>query len=155
PRRRPYPLPELRRTGWTELAAEAARALGWHPFPAPAAVNSEPRHGRPACTYCGFCSGNVCHNGSRGSTDVTVIPRAEAPRRLRIEAGARVLRIDVDDRGRACGVTYTSGDGVRTQRARAVLLAGFVYENVRLLLTSGVANGAGVVGRHFTAHVTP
>src|SRR5262249_53192265 len=30
-----------------------------------------------------------------------------------------------------------------------------VYENVRLLLTSGVANGAGVVGRHFTAHVTP
>ena len=42
------------------------------------------------------------------------------------------------------------------------MLGGFVYENVRLLLTSrsaafprGLANNSGVVGRHFTAHVTP
>ena len=154
PRRQAYPLPELRRTGWTELTADAARDLGWHPFPAPAAVNSEPRDGRPACTYCGFCSGNVCHNSARGSTDVTVIPRAEATGRLRIETGARVLRIDVDEHGRACGVTYRSGDSVREQQAHAVLLGGFVYENVRLLLTSGLTVG-GTVGKHYTAHVTP
>jgi gluconate 2-dehydrogenase alpha chain len=35
PRRRGYPMPPLRRTGWTELTAAAARDLGWHPFPAP------------------------------------------------------------------------------------------------------------------------
>jgi gluconate 2-dehydrogenase alpha chain len=154
-RSRPYPMPALRRSGWTELTAEAARDLGWHPFPAPAAVNTESRDGRPACTYCGFCSGNVCHNGARGSTDVTVIPRAEATGRLRIETGARALRIDVDRHGRACGVTYRRGDDLREQPARTVLLGAFVYENVRLLLTSAVANGAGAVGRHYTAHVTP
>jgi gluconate 2-dehydrogenase alpha chain len=162
PRRQAYPMPELRRTGWTELTAEAARRLGWHPFPAPAAVNTEPRHGRPACTYCGFCSGNVCHNGARGSTDVTVVPRAEATGRLRIETGARVLGIEVDEDGRVSGVRFRQGGDLRVQAARAVLLGGFVYENVRLLLTSrsarfpaGLANNTGVVGKHYTAHVTP
>src|SRR5262249_55025695 len=147
PRRQEYPLPSLRRTGWTELTDEAARSLGWHPFPAPAAVNSEPRDGRPAWPYCGVCSGNVCHHGSGGSTDGTVIRRAEATGRLRVETGARVLRIDVDESGRASGVTYSVGGEARTQPASFVLLAGFVYENVRLLLTSGLANGTGMVGR--------
>ena len=162
PRQRDYPMAPLRRTGWTELTAAAARELGWHPFAAPAAVNSEPFDDRPACTYCGFCSGNGCYVGARGSTDVNVIPRAEATGRLRVETGARVLRVEVGDRGVATGVTYVQDGAVCRQPARAVLLGTFVYENVRLLLLStsaafprGLANNAGCVGKHFTAHVTP
>ena len=89
PRSSPYPLPPLRRSGWTELTDAAARSLGWHPFPAPAAINSEPYNGNPQCTYCGFCSGNVCHRDAKGSTDVTVIRRALASGRLRVITGAR------------------------------------------------------------------
>jgi hypothetical protein len=38
----------LRSTGWSDLTADAARRLGWHPFIAPASLNSEPYDGRPA-----------------------------------------------------------------------------------------------------------
>jgi gluconate 2-dehydrogenase alpha chain len=73
-----------------------------------------------------------------------------------------VLGIEVDEAGRVSGVTFRQGGDLRGPAARAVLLGGFVYENVRLLLTSrstrfpaGLANNTGLVGRHYTAHVTP
>src|SRR5918996_127474 len=37
PRQRPYPMPPLRGTGFTDRMADAARTLGWHAFPGPAA----------------------------------------------------------------------------------------------------------------------
>ena len=157
-----YPLPALRRSGWTELAAEGARSRGWHPYPSPAALNAEPFNGRPACTYCGFCSMNGCYLGAKGSPDQNLIPWAEATGRLRVLSGARATRIETDDAGRASGVRYLDGGVERFQAARVVLLATFVYENTRLLLRSagpdwpdGLSNRAGQVGRHYTAHVTP
>ena len=162
PRSSPYPLPPLRRSGWTELTADAARSLGWHPFPAPAAINSEPYNGNPQCTYCGFCTGNVCHRDAKGSTDLTVIRRALATGRLRVVTGARVTRIDTGADGLATGATFVAEGREVSATARCVMLATFTYENVRLLLLSrspahpaGLANGAGQVGRHYMAHVTP
>ncbi len=161
-RRRGYPLPPLRRTGWTELTDRAARALGWHPFPAPAAINSEPYNGNPGCTYCGFCSGNGCYRDAKGSTDATVIRKAEATGLLRVETGARVTRIESGHDGLVTGATYVQDGQERFCPARAVLLATFTYENTRLLLLSpspahprGLANGSDQVGRHYMAHVTP
>ena len=46
PRKRGYPMPPLRSSAFTERMTAAARKLGWHPFPGPAAVNSSIR--RPA-----------------------------------------------------------------------------------------------------------
>ena len=40
PRKRAYPMPPLRSTGFIDLMTAAARGLGWHPFPGPAAINS-------------------------------------------------------------------------------------------------------------------
>jgi gluconate 2-dehydrogenase alpha chain len=40
PRKRDYPLPPLRRSGWNDLVSGAAKRLGWHPFPGPAAIRS-------------------------------------------------------------------------------------------------------------------
>jgi len=162
PRSAPYPMPPLRRSGWTRLTDGAARALGWHPFPAPAAINSQPYNGNPQCTYCGYCSGNVCHRDAKGSTDVTSVRRALATGRLRVVTGARVTRIDVDGEGLASGATFVADGREQQARARCVMLAAFVYENVRLLLLSrssahpaGLANGSGRVGRDYMAHVTP
>jgi len=157
-----FPLPPLQRSGWNELTAEGARRLGWHPYPAPAALNAAPYNGRPACTYCGFCSMNGCHVGAKGSPDANFVPWAEATGRLRVVTGARATRIETDDSGRASGVRYLDGRTERFQPARVVLLAAFVYENTRLLLRSagadwpdGLSNEAGQVGRHYTAHVVP
>jgi gluconate 2-dehydrogenase alpha chain len=159
----PFPMPPLRPTGWSDLTADAARRLGWHPFMAPASLNSEPYDGRPACTYCGFCMHNVCHNDAKGAAHLNVIRRAEATGRLRIETDARALEILVDGDGRTRGVRYLdAAGGEHVALARAVLLAAYTFENVRLLLLSrsvafpaGLANNAGQVGAHFMAHVCP
>ena len=94
--------------------------LGWHPFPAPAAINSEPYNGNPECTYCGFCSSNGCYRDAKGSTDANVIRWAEATGPLRVEVGARVPRIEVDRDGVATGVTYVRrGASASSPRGRA------------------------------------
>jgi gluconate 2-dehydrogenase alpha chain len=152
PRTRGLPMPPLRTTGWMELMAGAAREQGWHPFPAPAALNSVPRDGRPACTYCGFCSSNGCYVDAKNHTAVTHIPRAEASGRLRVVTGARVTRIETAG-GRARGVRYVAGGEERLLEASAVVLGTYVYENVRLLLRSRI--GGDQVGAHYMAHVIP
>ena len=161
-RSRAYPMPALRRSGLTEHVSGAARRLGWHPYPAPTAINSEPFDGRPACTYCGFCENNGCYNGAKGSPDSNVLPRAEATGNLRIVASARVTRVEVDGRGRATGVTYVVDGREHVQRAGLVMLAAHTYENVRLMLMSaspehpaGLANGRGQVGLDFMTHINP
>ncbi len=158
-RERPYPMPPLRGTEFTDLMASAARGLGWHPFPGPAAVNSEVYDGRSACLYHGFCNRGGCHVSAKSSTAVSTIPRAERTGRLRIVTEAHVTRIDVDGDGRAAGVQYLKEGATYIQPAAAVLLAGYTYENVRLLLLStsaayprGVANNGGQVGLHYFTH---
>jgi gluconate 2-dehydrogenase alpha chain len=154
-RSKELPMPALRGTGWSDLTARAARDLGWHPFRPPAALNTVPRNGRPACTYCGFCISNGCHVDAKNHTALTHIPRAEATGRLRIVTGARVTRIDAGPDGRVTGASYVLDGEERHQAAKLVVLGTFVYENVRLLLLSGLANGSGQVGAHYIAHVIP
>lgn len=159
PRARGYPMPPLRWNGFLERAAAAASSLGWHPFPGPAAINSEPYGGRPGCMYHGYCNRGGCHADAKNSTAVTTIPKADATGRLTIVSRAHVTSLDVDARGRAAGVTYVSGGEVFVQPAKVVLLASYTYENVRLLLLStsrpfprGLSNNGGQVGRHYFSH---
>jgi gluconate 2-dehydrogenase alpha chain len=154
-----YPMPPLRGTEFTGVMAEAAKRLGWHPFPGPAAVNSEVYDGRSACLYHGFCNRGGCHVGAKNSTAVSTIPRAERTGNLTVVTEAHVTRIDVDGEGRAAGVQYVKGGEAYIQPAAVVLLAGYTYENVRLLLLStsaayprGLANNGGQVGRHYFTH---
>jgi len=158
-RERTYPMPALRGTEFTDLMAGAARRLGWHPFPGPAAVNSEVYDGRSACLYHGFCNRGGCHVGAKNSTAVSTIPRAERTGKLAVVTEAHVTRIDVDADGRAAGVQYLKDGETYIQPASVVLLAGYTYENVRLLLlstsaayTRGLANNGGQVGRHYFTH---
>jgi gluconate 2-dehydrogenase alpha chain len=158
-REREYPMPPLRGTEFTDLMATAARRLGWHPFPGPAAVNSEIYDGRSACLYHGFCNRGGCHVAAKNSTAVSTIPRAERTGKLAIVTEAHVTRVDVDADGRAAGVQYVKAGETYIQPASVVLLAGYTYENVRLLLLSrsaayprGLANNGGQVGRHYFTH---
>lgn len=158
-RRREYPMPALRSTGYTERMSAAARALGWHPFPGPAAIISKSYQGRPACVYHGYCFGAGCHINAKSSTAVSTIPKALGTGRLKIVTEARVSKIEVGSNGRVTGVTYVKDSEEFFQPADVVLLAGYVYENVRMLLLSqsapfpkGLSNNRGQVGRHYFSH---
>jgi gluconate 2-dehydrogenase alpha chain len=161
-RRRGYPMPPLRGSEFTERMATAARKLGWHPFPGPAAVNSQTYDDRPACQYHGFCNRGGCHVGAKNSTAVSTIPKAMETKRLQVVTHAIATSVAVDEKtGRVTGVNYVKAGLDYFQPADVVLLASYTYENVRLLLLSksrafpnGLANTAGQVGRHYMSHHT-
>lgn len=158
-RARGYPMPPLRSTDFTELMSAAAKRLGWHPFPGPAAINSELHAGRSPCLYHGFCNRGGCHVSAKCSTAVTTIPRAQRSGHLEVVTEAHVTRVTVDRNGRASGVEYVKDGETYEQPAAAVVLGCYTYENVRLLLLSsssrfprGLSNQHGQVGKHYFSH---
>lgn len=162
PRKREYPMPPLRSTGFTEMMAAAAKKIGWHPFPGPAAVNSQPYDGRAACVYHGYCSRGGCHVEAKSSTAVSTIPKSQKTGKLKVVTQAHVRQISVDERsGRVNGVLYIKGGQEYFQPADVVILASYTYENTRILLLSksqpyarGLSNNHGQVGRHYFSHAT-
>jgi gluconate 2-dehydrogenase alpha chain len=158
-RAREYPMPPLRGTSFTEMMADAARKLGWRPFPGPAAIASRAYQGRTGCAYHGYCARGGCHINAKGSTAVTTIPKAQATKHLSVVSEAHVTTIEVGANGRVSGVNYIKAGTEYFQPAKVVLVAGYVYENVRLLLLSkskafpnGLSNNHGQVGRHYFSH---
>jgi gluconate 2-dehydrogenase alpha chain len=162
PRAREYPMPPLRGTEFTDRMATTARKLGWHPFPGPAAINSQLYDERPGCLYHGFCNRGGCHVNAKNSTAVSTIPKAVGTGRMKVVTQAIVTSVDVDEKsGRVSGVTYVKGGVEYFQPADVVLLASYTYENVRILLLSkskafpsGLSNNGGQVGKHYFSHHT-
>ncbi len=159
PRQREYPMPPLRSTGFIDLMAAAARTLRWHPFPGPAAINSRTYQGRSACMYHGFCNKGGCHVDAKNGPHLTTIPRAQKTGKLQVVTRAHVVSIDVNAQGRVTSVTYVTDGQEFVQPAKVVLLAGYTYENTRLLLLSkskafpdGLSNNHKQVGRHYFSH---
>jgi gluconate 2-dehydrogenase alpha chain len=164
PRAREYPLPPLERDLASELFSNAARTLGYAPFPTPAASASRPyvnpdgvRFG--ACEYCGFCDRCGCAYDAKGSPLHTVIPLAQARPNFELRTGAWVTRVLYDKAAkRATGVLYTD---VKTgeefeQPAGIVALCAYALNNVHLMLLSQIgapydpAAQTGVIGRNTT-----
>ena len=156
PRSKPYPMPPLPVKSSGVLFERGARKLGWHPVPAPMAINSQPYRGRSACVHCGFCHGFACEVRAKASTLTTVIPEAEATGRCELRSESYVFRIETSTEGRATGVTYFDRDRrERFQRARGVVVCANGAETPRLLLMSesnafphGLANSSGLVGKY-------
>jgi choline dehydrogenase-like flavoprotein len=156
PRSKPYPMPPLPVKSSGVLFERGARKLGWHPVPAPMAINSVPYRGRSACVHCGFCHGFACEVRAKASSLTTVIPEAEATGRCEVRSDSYVFRIETNQAGRATGVSYFDRDRTeRFQRARAVVVCANGAETPRLLLMSassqfpnGLANSSGLVGKY-------
>jgi gluconate 2-dehydrogenase alpha chain len=152
-------MPPLRTCDYLEHMTAAAKKLGWKPFHAPSAINSQPHRGRPACAYHGYCDRGGCHISAKNSTAVTTIPEALKTKNLTIFDKAHVTRVMAGDDGKVTGVLYLRDGKEYFQPAKVVLLASYVYENTRLLLLSkskgypnGLSNNRGQVGRHYFGH---
>lgn len=159
PRRREYPMPPLRDTEFTDRMRTAAAKLKWNPHRSPAAINSQPYHGRSACAYHGFCEANGCHVSAKNSTSVTTIPAAQKTKNLTIVENAHATQILTGANGKVTGVQYLKDGREYFQPAKVVLLGAYTYENVRLLLLSkskafpnGLSNNHKQVGKHYVGH---
>ncbi len=156
PRSKPYPMPPLPVKSSGVIFERAARKLGWHPFPAPMAINSQARAGRSACINCGFCLGFGCEVGAKSSSLATAIRMAERTGRCEIRPNSYVHRIETDANGRAVGAAYFDEKrNTHLQKAKAVVVCANGAETPRLLLLSankqfpdGLANSSGIVGKY-------
>jgi len=159
PRQREYPMPPLRTCDFLDHMHKAAVSLGWKPFHAPSAINSQPYHGRAACAYHGYCYRGGCQVRAKNSTCFTTIPEAQKTKNLTVFDGAQVTRIVADGNGKVTGVTYIRDGKEYFQPAKVVLVSSYTYENTRLLLLSkskaypnGLSNNHGQVGKHYFGH---
>lgn len=151
----PYPVREPISAN-AQLFREACEKLGIASVVAPLAILSAPFEGRPPCINRGFCN-QGCMPNAKYSGLIHHIPKA-------IAEGAEVLSdcmvTEIRMKGdRVSGVVFVHDGQTYEQRARVVILAGYVVETPRLLLASanahfpdGLANSSGWVGKAIMPH---
>jgi gluconate 2-dehydrogenase alpha chain len=163
PRASEYPLPPLTTILSSQMFSEAARNLGYHPFPRPAA-NASRAYTNPdgarfgACQYCGFCQRFGCEANAKGSPHMTVIPIAMRNPNFELRTHSWVTKVLKEPGGkRVTGVAYTNvltGEEYE-QPAGMVLLTAYAINNVHLMLLSGIGEPydpvaqKGVVGKNY------
>ena len=163
PRARDYALPPLTPIYSSVMFSEAAKNLGYHPFPRPSA-NASRAYTNPdgskygACQYCGYCQRFGCEANAKGSPQITVIPIAMRNPNFELRTHAWVTKVIKDSDGKkVTGVAYTNvltGEEFE-QPAGIVLLCAYAINNVHLMLLSGTgqpydpAAQTGVVGKNY------
>ena len=163
PRSDDYPNKPIKTGVAPAMFGQAARSLGYHPFPLPVATSSAPyvnpegiTLGR--CEYCGHCNRTACEANAKASPNVNVLPALRADPRFELRTRVFVTRLVYDRQGkRVTAVLYTD---LRTgeeyeQPAGVVVLSSFVFGNTQQLLLAGIGEpydprtGKGVVGKNY------
>jgi choline dehydrogenase-like flavoprotein len=135
-------------------------ALGIDYRVGPVAIVNGRLGNRPHCIYRGFCL-QGCKVNAKASPLITHVPDALA-HGAEIRADSMVARVELDEGGRASGVTYFHDGREYRQRARVVVVAGYSIETPRLLLNSasprfpdGLCNDFDQVGRYVMVQGAP
>jgi gluconate 2-dehydrogenase alpha chain len=164
-----YPTPPTKIPYFSAMFRDAAKSLGYHPYPNPAANASRTYTNpdgisRAGCTYCGFCERFGCMIGAKAQPTNTLLPVIQKCKNVSIRTGAQVRRIvhdAVQNKRRVRGVKYIDASGQEiVQPAELVFLASWTLNNTRLLLLSKVgepydpATNKGTVGRNLTHQVS-
>jgi len=157
-----FPTPALAKNYSATLFEKAAKDVGFHPYPAPAANVSAP-YTNPygvrlgPCNFCGFCEGYGCYMYSKSSPQTTIHPVLLKRDNFELRTRSHVTKVLLDSTGKkATGVTYIDAQGREIEQpADLVILTAFQMHNVRLLLLSGIGQpydpktGEGVVGKNY------
>ena len=157
-----FPLVAQKNTVSATIFQKAAESLGYHPYNLPSANTSGP-YTNPygaqmgPCNFCGFCSGYACYMYSKASPNVNVLPALKQEPLFELRADSHVIRVNLDsDKKKATSVTYIDSQGREVEQpADLVILSMFQFNNVRMLLLSGIGEpynpetNTGVVGRNF------
>ncbi|MCQ6562441.1 GMC family oxidoreductase [Paenibacillus mendelii] len=164
-RSNPYPTPPMIKSPAMVKFVEATTKMKLHPYMMPSANLSETYTNpdgisRAACQYCGYCERFGCEYGAKADPVVTVIPVAKKTGKFEIRTHSQVRRI-LHNGNKVTGVMYTdvtTGKEIE-QPADIVVLTGYVFNNVRLLLMSGIgkpynpSTGTGVIGKNYAYQV--
>jgi gluconate 2-dehydrogenase alpha chain len=163
PRQNEYPQKPLPITEAGVIFSEAARELGYRPFPM-ASGNSPEAYTNPdgmqlgQCQFCGHCERFICEANAKASPEVLLYPVLRQRPSFELRLRTHVLGVDYDRKAkRVTGVRYldlVTGQEYE-QPADIVVLSSFTMSNAKFLLMAGIGTpydpktGRGVVGKNF------
>ena len=165
PRQHEYPTAPLVPTYSMTFFHKAAKELGYHPYPLPAANLSRAYTNpdgvsRAGCVYCGYCPSFGCMIGAKAQPSNTLMPVLRRRTNFTLRNNCCVRRV-VHRSGKATGVMYMDEGGEETfQPAALVIVAAWTPQNTRLLMLSEIGQQydpetrRGTLGRNLTHQVT-
>jgi choline dehydrogenase-like flavoprotein len=144
-----------------QLSDDFAR-MGLRPFHVPLGVmlnEKDPHASR--CIRCDTCDGHPCLVSAKADAQVVCIDPALAHPNATLLTGAHVTRLETSSSGReVTRVVVERGGQAEVYSAEVVVVSAGAINSAALLLRSangkhpdGLANGSGVVGRHYMGHV--
>lgn len=161
PESAPYPYPALEHEPLiAQLAADLTR-IGCKPFHLPMALRVDAAHPQTSpCIRCATCDGFPCLLHAKSDAEIACMQPALQHNNVELLRHARVERLGTDPSGRQVNAVQVSHNGEsHTFKADIVVLACGAINSAALLLRSrnerhprGLANGSGVVGRHYMCH---
>jgi gluconate 2-dehydrogenase alpha chain len=163
PRSHDYPNKPIKTGVAPAMFGEAAKSLGYHPFPIPVATSSA-AYVNPEgitlgrCEYCGHCNRTACEANAKASPNVNVMPVLRVEPKFELRTRAFVTKLIYDKQAkRVTAVAYTdlkTGEEYE-QPAGIVVLSSYVFGNTQQLLLAGIGEaydprtGKGVVGKNY------
>ena len=158
----PYPHPPVSHEPRIQALAEDFMRQGLQPFPVPLGVMLDERSPQTSpCIRCATCDGHPCLVNAKSDAQVVCVDPALAHPNVTLLTGAYVERLETSDSGREVTRIVVRRDGRHeVYSADIVVLSAGAINSAALLLRSasgmhpqGLANGSGVVGRHYMGHV--
>ncbi len=139
------------------------QARGFKPFHVPIGIQLDEDNPRQSlCVRCATCDGHPCLVNAKADAQVICVdPALRQHPNLELMTGAKVTRLETGPSGReVTRVHLERNGGTETVSAGIVVVACGAINSAALLLRSandshpaGLANGSGMVGRHYMGHV--
>jgi choline dehydrogenase-like flavoprotein len=158
----PYPHPAVSHEPRIQQLADDFARQGLRPFHVPLGIMLNERHPQQSpCIRCSTCDGHPCLVSAKSDAQVVCVDPALAHPNATLLTGAYVERLETSASGHEVTRVLVSRDGaVEDYEADIVLVSAGAINSAALLLRSandrhprGLANGSGVVGRHYMGHV--
>lgn len=161
----PYPHPPVKHEPRIQELADDLARIGLHPFPLPLGILlDQDEHGQAAhdsaCVRCPAFDGFPCLVRGKADAEVLCVAPALQHSNVTLLTGACVERLETTPDGSAVSKVMVRRNGVEEDfAADIVVVACGAINSAALLLRSandrhpqGLANGSGVVGRHYMRH---
>ncbi len=158
----PYPHPAVSHEPRIQQLHDDLARAGLRPFHVPLGIMLDERNARASrCIRCNTCDGHPCLLGAKSDTHVVCVEPALAHGSVTLLTNTRVTRLETSASGREVTTVIAERRGeIHRFAGDVVVVSCGAINSAALLLRSasdrhpdGLANGSGVVGRHYMGHI--
>ncbi|MDH4065506.1 MAG: GMC family oxidoreductase [Acidobacteriota bacterium] len=158
----PYPFPAVSHEPRIQQLSDDLARAGLRPFHVPLGVRLDERNPRQSpCIRCNTCDGFPCLVHAKSDAQVMCVDPALRHPNVTLMTNARAVRLETSTSGREVTSVVVEREGVEERlRGDIVVVSCGAINSAALLLRSandrhpqGLANGSGMVGRHYMGHV--